>query len=187
MSKKRRPQEARNPQTCQQTASAREARNLETLKENALQTDEDEDDDGQNGTRNLQTLKTVNFATRQESGACPMVRWSSRWVGKFRSVRQSVPFLPPGGLSKMPSVAGSNPRGSHFQITYYVPIGAFLYVSTQEDLFPICGEKDIIPYMHTWAHILLPPFSYTKIMILKEEIAQENGKNNPYYILWNGC
>ncbi len=43
-------------------------------------------------------------------------------------------------------------------------------------LFPICGEKDIIPYMHTWAHILLPPFSYTKIRILKEEITQENGK-----------
>ncbi len=54
-----------------------------------------------------------------------MVRWSSRWVGKFRSVRWSVPFLPPGGLFKMPPVAGSNPHGSHFQITYYVPIGAF--------------------------------------------------------------
>jgi hypothetical protein len=39
--------------------------NLETLKEKALETDEDEDDDrrtdGQNGTRNLQTLKNSQF------------------------------------------------------------------------------------------------------------------------------
>lgn len=135
----------------------------------------DERTDGQNGTRNLQTLKTLNFATRQESGAGLMVRWSSRWVGKFRSVRWSVPYLPPGGLSKMPPVAGSNPRGSHFQITLLCShLG--LFYQLRNIFFPICGEKDIIPYMHTWAHILLPPFSYTKIMILKEEIAQENGK-----------
>jgi hypothetical protein len=104
----------------------------------------DERTDGQNGTRNLQTLKTINFATRQESGAGPMVRWSSRWVGKFRSVRWSVPYLPPGGLSKMPPVAGSNRRGSHFQITLLCShLG--LFYQLRNIFFPFVERKISYP------------------------------------------
>ncbi len=84
-----------------------------------------------------------------------MVRWSSRWVGKFRSVRWSVPFLPPGGLSKMPSVAGSNPRGSHFQTTLLCSHwGFFVCINLGRSFSHLWRERYHALHAHLGSHFV---------------------------------
>lgn len=108
MSKKRRPQETRNLQTCQQTESTREARNrrklwksrerqrsrnLETLKKNALQTNEDEDDDRRTDGWTERDPKSSNPKNNQFCNASGIRCWSDGPAGGWGSfVRSDGPF-----------------------------------------------------------------------------------------------
>lgn len=63
-------------ESCEKTASAREARNLETLKKNALQTDEDEDDDRRTDGRTERDPKSSNPKNNQFCNASGIRCWS---------------------------------------------------------------------------------------------------------------
>ncbi len=67
---------SKSQKTVKKTASAREARNLETLKKNALQTDEDEDDDRRTDGRTERDPKSSNPKNNQFCNASGIRCWS---------------------------------------------------------------------------------------------------------------